>query len=69
MRRDSSSRAAISGLDRPSPMNAAILVSVAVRLSQPLCACRCLAWGPRRMPWARNAACSRAISAAAPRAV
>ena len=54
VRRDSSSRAAISGLDRPSSTNAAILISVAVRLSQPLCARRCLACGPRRMPWARN---------------
>ena len=66
VRRDSSSRAAISGLDSPSSTNAAILISVAVRLSQPLCARRCLACGPRRMPWARNAACSRATSAAAP---
>ena len=36
VRRDSSSRAAISGLDSPSSTNAAILISVAVRLSQPL---------------------------------
>ena len=55
VRRDSSSLAAISGLDSPSTTSAAILVSVAVRLSQPLRACRCLACGPRRMPWARNA--------------
>ena len=41
----------------------AILISVAVRLSQPLRACRCLACGPRRMPCARNAAWSRATSA------
>ncbi len=50
VRRDSSSLAAISGLDSPSSTNAAILISVAVRLSQPLRACRCLACGPRRMP-------------------
>ena len=66
VRRESNSRAAISGLDSPSSTNAAILISVGVRLSQPLRACRCLACGPRRMPWARNAACSRATSAAAP---
>src|SRR6266702_1448932 len=64
VRRDSSSLAAISGLDNPSSTNAAILISVAVRLSQPLRARRCLACGPRRMPWARNVACSRATSAA-----
>ena len=50
VRRDSSSLAAISGLDSPSATNAAILISVAVRLSQPLRARRCLACGPRRMP-------------------
>ena len=36
VRRDSSSLAAISGLDNPSSTNAAILISVGVRLSQPL---------------------------------
>ncbi len=66
VRRDSISRAAISGLDSPSSTNAATFISVAVRLSQPLRACRCLARGPRRMPWARNAAWRRATSAAAP---
>ncbi len=65
VRRDSSSRAAISGLDRPSSTNAAIFTSVAVRLSQPVRARRCLARGPRRMPCARNAAWSRTMSAAA----
>jgi hypothetical protein len=69
VRRDSSNRAAISGLDSPSSTNAAILISVAVRLSQPLCARRCFACGPRRIPWARNVACSRAASAAAPSAL
>src|SRR5579859_1640029 len=52
VRRDSSSLVAISGLDRPSTTSAATLVSVGVRLSQPLRAWRCLACGPRRMPWA-----------------
>ena len=56
VRRDSSSLAVISGLDNPSCTNAAILISVAVKLSQPLRARRCLACGPRRMPWARNVA-------------
>ena len=69
VRRDRSSRAAISGLDSPSSTKAAILISVAVRLSQPLRARRCLACGPRRMPWTRKVACSRAMSAAAARAV
>ncbi len=69
VRRDSSNLAAISGFDSPSSTNAAILISVAVRLSQPLRARRCLACGPRRMPWARNVAWSRAASAAAPRDV
>src|SRR5215468_9540917 len=50
VRRDSNSLAAISGLDRPSPTSAATLVSVGVRLSQPLLARRCFACGPRRMP-------------------
>jgi hypothetical protein len=67
VRRDSTSLTAISGLDSPSATKAAILISVGVRLSQPLRACRCLARGPRRMPRARNAASSRAASAAAPR--
>ena len=57
VRRDSSSLAAISGLDSPSSTNAATLTSVGVRLSQPLSARRCLECGPRLMPWARNAAC------------
>src|SRR5438105_1556969 len=42
------------------------LVSAGVRLAQPLRACRCFERGPRRMPCARNMACSRATSAAAP---
>ena len=41
VRRDSSSRAEISGFDGPSSTNAAILIFVAVRLPQPLCARRC----------------------------
>jgi hypothetical protein len=41
VRRDTSSLAAISGLDKPSSTSVAILLSVAVRLSQPLRACRC----------------------------
>ena len=45
VRRDISSLAPISGLDNPSSTNAAIVISVAVRLSQPLRACRCLACG------------------------
>src|ERR1700727_1789796 len=48
VRRDSISRAAISGFDNPSWTNAAILISVAVRLSQPLFARRRLACGPLR---------------------
>ena len=50
VRRDSISRTAISGLDNPPCTKAAILISVAVSLSQPLCARRSLAGGPRRMP-------------------
>lgn len=38
VRRDSVSRVAISGLDRPSSTNAAIFCSIGVRLSHPLCA-------------------------------
>ncbi len=59
VRRDSSSLAAISGFDNPSSTKAAIFISVAVRLSQPLRACRCLACGPRRIRWARNVAWRR----------
>ena len=62
VRRDTSSLAAISGLDKPSSTSVAILISVAVRLSQPLRACRC---SPRGMRWARDVAWSRSTSAVA----
>jgi len=68
VRWDSSSLAAISGLDMPSSTKVAILISVAVRPSQPLRGRRCLACGSYRMSWVRNVACSRATSAAAPKA-
>ena len=50
VRRESMSRAAISGLDSPSSTKAATLSSASVSESHPLTARRCLLCGPRLMP-------------------